>query len=220
VATVIGMTAAAIEERTDGAVVAAEFAPSGHLILTTYDETEIDAGAPEVPLDDATTTVKGIVELATGAEVIAGADGTRAVTPASLNGSLVALQNDIDTKAPIGNPTFVGIATFEKTVHTPVTVAISSAHAAIDASDGNLFDIAATANFTLDNPTNPTNGQMLHVRITQDGTGSRIITLGSAWNPGPNTVLLTTTANKRDHLVAQYHSGSSKWDILGFQKGF
>jgi microcystin-dependent protein len=57
---------------------------SGHLILSRYDESTIDAGSalPALPISDDTT--QGIVELATNAETITGTDASRAVTPASL----------------------------------------------------------------------------------------------------------------------------------------
>lgn len=131
------------------------------------------------------------------------------------------LTTDLAAKAPLASPTFTGTVTLSgRQVITPDAISISAGNATIDASTGNVFDIAATANFTLANPTNPTNGQVIHLRITQDATGSRIMTLGSAWSAGPNTVTLSTAANKVDHLVAMYHSGASKWHITGFLAGF
>lgn len=79
-ATVTGMTAAAMEAIRDGAVNNGYINSSGHLILVQYDGTLIDAGA----YSDASTTVKGVVELATEAETIAGLDDLRAVTPKGL----------------------------------------------------------------------------------------------------------------------------------------
>jgi hypothetical protein len=287
---------------------------TGHLILTTHGGTTIDAGYVWGTVVDASTTLKGIIQIATDAEAAAGTVTTKAVTPANLAPIFSSLQpldsdltaiaaltptnddiiqrkggvwvnrtmaqlgtdlsaifqaadsdlttiagltattnnmiqsvsgawasrtpaqvktalaiaeadvtnlvTDLAAKAPLASPSFTGKMTVVSSVHTPVAVSLSSGHAAIDANAGDIFDIAATANFTLDNPTNPTNGQVIHLRITQDATGSRILTLGTAWNVGLNTVTLSTGANKRDHLIAQYHSGSSKWDITGFQKGF
>lgn len=293
---------------------------TGHLILTKHDGTNLDAGYVWGTVVDATTTLKGIVELATNAEAIAGTDAVRAVTPAALAAALASvlaayqaldsdltaiaaltpanddiiqrkagawvnrtiaqlltdlgiaanyqpldsdlttiagltattnnmiqsvsgawasrtptqvkaalaiaesdvtnLTTDLAAKAPLASPSFTGKSTFVSSVHTPVAVSLSSGHAAIDANAGDIFDVAATANFTLDNPTNPTNGQVIHLRITQDATGSRILTLGTKWNVGQLTVTLSTAANKRDHLIAQYHSTADKWDITGFQKGY
>jgi NADPH-dependent curcumin reductase CurA len=124
-------------------------------------------------------------------------------------------------KAPLASPTFTGTVTHSgRVVITPDSASVASAHVAIDASLGNVWDVSCTANFTLDNPTNPSDGQVLHIRFTQDATGSRTITLGTAWNAGGNTITLTTTANKCDHMVAQYSSARSKWDITGFIGGF
>jgi len=89
-----------------------------------------------------------------------------------------------------------------------------------DASQANMTPVIADDNFTLGNPTNPKNGQRYIWRISQDGTGSRTITLGSAFNTGPWTVTLSTVANKTDYLEAIYNSSTSKWDIVNFQKGY
>lgn len=79
-ATVTGMTAAAMQAIRDGTVVNGAFNSAGHLILTKYDGTQIDAGAVLA----ASAVQSGIVELATSAEVQAGTDTTRAITPAGL----------------------------------------------------------------------------------------------------------------------------------------
>lgn len=79
-ATVTGMTAVAMQAIADGSVVAAHFDSANQLILTQHDGSLIDGGH----VSDATTTVSGLVELATSAETQAGTDATRAVTPAGL----------------------------------------------------------------------------------------------------------------------------------------
>lgn len=79
-ATVTGMTAAAMQAIRDGTVVNAIFDSANHLILTKYDGTQIDAGV----VSTSTTTASGLVELATSAETLTGTDATRAVTPAGL----------------------------------------------------------------------------------------------------------------------------------------
>lgn len=79
-ATVTGMTAAAMLAIRNGMVVGATFDSANHLILTKYDGTQIDAGT----IAAATTGASGLVELATNAETLAGTDTVRAVTPASL----------------------------------------------------------------------------------------------------------------------------------------
>jgi hypothetical protein len=172
------------------------------------------------------TTIAGLTATTNNMiQSVSGAWASR--TPAQVKSALAiaeadvtSLVTDLAAKAPLASPSFTGKSVFVSSVHTPVAVSLSSGHAAIDANAGDIFDIAATANFTLDNPTNPTNGQTIHLRITQDATGSRLLTLGTKWNVGPLTVVLSTGVNKRDHLIAQYHSTADKWDITGFQKGY
>lgn len=79
-ATVTGMTAAAMQAIQDGMIVAAAFDSANHLILTKHDGTTVDAGA----LGAATTTLAGPVELATNAETQSGSATNLAVTPAGL----------------------------------------------------------------------------------------------------------------------------------------
>jgi len=94
VATVTGLTAERMEAIEDASVVSGAIDGSGHLILTTFGGTDIDAGSALPALPVASSTLQGIVELATNAETITGTDATRATTPASVaaaaaNGSLV-----------------------------------------------------------------------------------------------------------------------------------
>lgn len=79
-ATVTGMTAAAMLAIRDNTIVSAAFDSSNHLILTKYDESTVDAGS----VQDSTVTAKGLVELATTAETTTGTDTARAVTPSGL----------------------------------------------------------------------------------------------------------------------------------------
>jgi hypothetical protein len=93
-ATVTGLTAAAMIAIRDQTIVEAEIT-GGHLILTRYDESTIDAGSIASAVGAATDTTAGVVELATSAETIAGTDSTRAVTPAGLL-SLASTKQPID----------------------------------------------------------------------------------------------------------------------------
>lgn len=83
-ATVTGLTSARMLAIEAESIVNGAIDGSGHLQLTTHGGTVIDAGAVLGSVPDASDTVVGIVELATDAEVQAGTDTTRAVTPATL----------------------------------------------------------------------------------------------------------------------------------------
>lgn len=81
-AEVTGMTSTRMLAIEAASVVDGAIDGSGHLILTTHGGTDIDAGSALPALPTATTSVQGIVELATNAETITGTDTVRAVTPA------------------------------------------------------------------------------------------------------------------------------------------
>lgn len=104
---------------------------------------------------------------------------------------------------------------------TPVTLT-DGATINTDASLGSLFRVTLGGNRTLANPTNGIDGQTIMYELKQDGTGSRTITLGSAFNFGTDltSITLTTTANLTDKLLVQYNAGRSEWDVIGFKKGF
>lgn len=98
-ATVNGMTAEAMAAIRNGHVVTADFDSANHLILTRYDGTQIDSGV----IGASSTTLQGVVELATSAETITGTDAVRAVTPAGL--SAVRLVTGIaESAAPSSYP--------------------------------------------------------------------------------------------------------------------
>lgn len=101
-----------------------------------------------------------------------------------------------------------------------ITTAVSGGAVASDWSLGNFFAFEADADFTLSNPSNipdpsagpdwsgagPGAGTWVY-EITQDATGSRIMTLGSAFKTQfGNTLALTTTAGAVDLLYCTLRS--------------
>jgi hypothetical protein len=83
-ASVTVMTAEKVEELHGEAVVSASTS-GGNLTLTKADGSTVNAGSLGGGAGDASETAKGLVELATDTETIAGTDGTRAVTPLGLS---------------------------------------------------------------------------------------------------------------------------------------
>lgn len=70
----------------------------------------------------------------------------------------------------------------------------------MDVTFGNMYTATATDNFTL-NFSNPKAG-IFYLKMIQDVTGSRVLTLGTNTDsPGGVTPLLTTTANAKDWLT-------------------
>lgn len=141
-ATVTGLTAARMLEIEAASVVDGDINGSGHLILTKHDGSTIDAGTALIAVPDASATAKGVVELATTAEVTAGTDTLRAVTPAGLKAGFITPDASATVKGIVELATSAETTTGTDTVRavTPAGLAVvSSALIAADvALDGRL----------------------------------------------------------------------------------
>jgi hypothetical protein len=101
----------------------------------------------------------------------------------------------------------------------PLTDAVTIA---VDASLGQVFTVTLGGNRTLGNPTNPSPGQGIIIRVSQDATGGRTLAYGTAYAfstslPSPT---LSTAANATDYLAFIYSASVSKWRFLAFTSGF
>lgn len=145
----------------------------------------------------ASTTVKGLVELATNAETQTGTDATLAVTPAGLTAKEATVSDFLANVAD-------RILTTDIVYSSQAEVTISySATTTIDFSTLINGKITLTGNVAFANPTNQTGsvGKSGHIRITQDATGSRTATWGTNWIWANGTDgVLTTTAGATDIL--------------------
>lgn len=130
------------------------------------------------------------------------------VLPADPSSALqAATKQYVDSKAVVG----------------PAAVTLTDAATiATNAALSNHFRVTLGGNRTLGNPTNPTDSQMCIWEFIQDGTGSRTITLDTAFALGTDitAVTLTTTASKRDFMGAMYNSTAAKWFVIAFVKGY
>lgn len=151
-------------------------------------QAQIASAAPP----NASTTVRGLVELATTTETRALESGTLAVTPSGLGAALADALGSVPTDM------------LRRTVSTPdlaagfyVTPAVLEIDAGVvtpDFAARNVMTLAVTSAITLANPaTIPAGGRALII-ATQDATG-RALTLGSAyriaggeWSADPNAV--------------------------------
>jgi hypothetical protein len=138
-----------------------------------------------------------------------------------------AQQTALDAKAPLASPALTGTATAVnltlsgRQLNTPVVLA-PGVTVTVDASLGNNFTLTAGQNFTLANPTNPVHDQKIMFAIRQDGVGSRVMTLGSAYRLGDDitSVVLSTAVNTTDYLGCRYNGADSTWDVIAFVKGY
>jgi hypothetical protein len=111
-------------------------------------------------------------------------DGTADIT-ITATGGISAADNNTYTKAQRG----------------AVVALTPSATITPDFAASNNFSLTAGQSFTLAFPTNVVAGQSGIIVITQDATGSRVITWGSGWvAAGGSKPVLTTTANAVDYI--------------------
>lgn len=102
------------------------------------------------------------------------------------------------------------------------TVTISGAAIATNYSLGcklyaTLSHLATTA---ISNPTNPIDGGKLLYALTQDGTGSNIVTWDTAFDFGiSGAPVLSTAAAAVDYIGFSYDANLSKWVYLGGEFG-
>ncbi len=106
-----------------------------------------------------------------------------------------------------------------------VVALVDAATIATDASIGSTFTVTITDDRTLGVPSNPTDGQKGTWIITQDGTGSRLLTLASgaggfALGTDLASVTLSTTAGASDYIGAIYNLAADRWHVVAFVRGY
>lgn len=103
----------------------------------------------------------------------------------------------------------------------PAVVALTDgATIAVNAALGNDFRVTIAGNRTLANPTNLVDGQKLTFQVTQDATGSRTLTYGTAYDFGTaGAPTLTVTAAKTDLLHFVYNAAAAKLFYEGSNLG-
>lgn len=170
----------------------------------------------------------------------------QAIEEAALSGGGggVTLAGPTDYPGSIGEFNQVGVGTkAARSDHThggPSTAEFASLETRVDALEagpvnltdgatintnaalGNHFRVTLGGNRTLANPTNAADGQRILFEITQDGTGSRTLTLGNKFAFGADITELTlsTAAGKKDFVGVQYNSSADKFYIIAVAKGY
>jgi len=125
---------------------------------------------------DATTSVTGVVELATDAETKTGTDTVRAITPSNLTAKEA-------TTAQYRANTADYILTTDQVWAGAGWVALSDgATVAVDMSTGWNFSLALNGNRTLGNPSNTKDGQCGCISVTASNS-TRTLDLGANWKP-------------------------------------
>lgn len=105
----------------------------------------------------------------------------------------------------------------------PAVVALTDgATISVNAAKGNDFRVTLGGSRTLASPTNPVDGQRIDVQVTQDGTGSRTLSYGAAYEfasslPAP---ALSTAPGVTDILSFIYNAAKGKWLFTGSVTGY
>lgn len=103
---------------------------------------------------------------------------------------------------------------FRNQVYGPVISLTDATSIALDMSTGNHFAVTLGGNRTLQNPTNSVAGQVGHIYVYQDGTGSRTLSFGDSYRFAKGTApTMTTSISSTDMLVFSVR-GVSAIDVL------
>jgi hypothetical protein len=225
-ATITGMTAAAMDAIANGMIIGATINGSGHLIFTQQDTSTIDAGnvvgptGPQGPagtngtdggsysLDYLSSHNPTAGDVSLNSHKLTNVSNGTANTDAANYGQIVNKSGDImnGRLAPKGQIAL----TYASTI-------------AIDSSLGNRYKVTLTGTTALlGNPTNPVDGMDMVIKVTQDATGARALSYGSAYafSTGLPQPTLSAAANAVDLLAFIYDADVSKWRFVGAVIGF
>ena len=85
-----------------------------------------------------------------------------------------------------------------------ITALVDGATVAIDLADSNHFSLTIGGNRTLDNPANVTPGQSGMITVTQDATGSRVLSFASNWSFADGVAPVLSTAGGAVDALAYF----------------
>lgn len=113
--------------------------------------------------------------------------------------------------------TLAGTETLTNKRITPrIFTLTDAATIAVNADTTDIGVVTLGGNRTLGNPSGtPTDGQVLIIRVRQDGTGTRTLAYDTQYRfPAATAPTVTATANETSYLTFMYHSADVKWDLI------
>jgi hypothetical protein len=149
----------------------------------------------------------------------AGVDATRTITAAGLvtGGGNLSADRTLTVTAAVAADVRTGTST--TTAVTPAALVTAAAFVALtdaatvawDVNDGFNAKVTLAGNRTIGAPTNVQDGITYTLDISQDATGSRVPSWNAIWDWGASGApTLSTAANKKDKVIAQYSAASAK----------
>jgi hypothetical protein len=213
--------------------------------VKSYVDAQLAAGVASTTIADADASTKGKIQLTGDLGGTAAAPTVPGLALKANATDLVSLTSDvnsntasitaniaaIDLKAPIASPTFTGTVTTGALSSTSVTAPTFASNPRTLTYTGSTINwnplqglnaaITLTANSTLAFTSTPPTGSYGTIVLTQDGTGSRTITLPSITginnkilgSSSTSTVTLSTIANAKDILNFYYDGTECYWNI-------
>lgn len=99
---------------------------------------------------------------------------------------------------------------------------VSGGTTLVNAALGNVFNLTLTdSTSTLGIPSNPVDGQVIRIRLTQGTGGGFTLAYASGYDFGAATApILSTAATKVDILAFEYVASIGKWCYLGSGLGY
>jgi hypothetical protein len=107
---------------------------------------------------------------------------------------------------------------YTKAQVVPLVTLRAAPNVSIDGSLSNNFRLVLDQNVKIANPTGVKPGQIINVSVIQDGTGSRLVTFGSAWKFAGGAPTATTTADGIDLIsvrVETVDNGGAATMLIG-----
>lgn len=182
--------------------------------------TSINNVAITAPASSATLTIaNGKTLTANNTITISGTDGKSI----QINNSLILAGTDSTTMTfPGSSDTVTGIGATQTLTNKRITrrtvTTTQSATPAIDTDNGDIFTITGLAqaitSMTSSLTGTPNDGDLIEIRITDNGTG-RAITWGTSFESTGNVTLpVTTVASTILRIGLEWNAAASKWDCI------
>lgn len=131
-------------------------------------------------------------------------------------GNALTVAVDAATAAQYRSKTSNKVLTADKAFDAAAYVVLTdAATVAVDMATGFNFTLTLAGSHILGNPTNTKDGQTGCIAITQDATGSRLLTYGANWEfAGGSAPVLSTVAGTKDLLFYQVLGATSVYASL------
>lgn len=145
--------------------------------------------------------------------------GTLAVTKATQSANLVFAG---PTTGSAAAPTFRAVVAAD--IAAPTNRVHTYSFSSTVTAETDLYDtveVTMTGPMTL-NASGGVDGKKTTVRLRQDGTGSRVLTLGGMFRLSADvpSVILSTGASKLDYIQIAYNGTNTTYDVLALNRGF